>query len=331
MKILVTGATGFLGGHLIETLLKQGFEVRALIRKNSNIDLLRNLGVELFIGDLLDLTSLIKATKGIDLIYHCAAKVDEWGKKKLFYDVNVKGTSNLLEAAFMNGCKVVHTSSLTVLGLHKSLKPIDETVPYSLRVLDLYTETKRKGELIAFKYFHKGLPVIIVRPGLIWGPRDTKVLPRIINLLRKRCLFLVNNGKNYLTLSFCSNVSEGLILAGNRGKPGRVYHITDGEKVTAKEYLSSLAHIFKLPPPDINIPFSFALLGVFLMMIFGYFLRKKGPPLYTLYGLYLLTHDLEVDLTRAHDELGYYPKVGFREGIKKMEDWIKVDKIWVGY
>jgi nucleoside-diphosphate-sugar epimerase len=329
MKVLVTGATGFLGNHLTETLVEKGKEVRALVRDMAKAHRLKELGVELCSGDLCDPSSLFSAAQGVEIVYHCAGRVDEWGEKELFYKANVEGTRNLLEAALKNGCKVVHTSSLTVLALHKSPKPIDETFPYAPKVVDFYTETKRKGEKIALEYSQgKGLPVTIVRPGLIWGPGDTKTLPRLIDILKKKRMFLVNGGKNHLTLSYCSNVVDGLILAGQSGASGRVYHITDGEKVTAKDYFCALASLFQLPPPSTPVPFSLALLVVFLMGIQARLTRREDPPLFTLYGLYLLTHDLEVDLSRARTELGYQPKIGFKEGIKLMEEWIKEENVW---
>jgi nucleoside-diphosphate-sugar epimerase len=329
MKVLVTGATGFLGGHLTETLVEKGEEVRALVRDTAKANNLKKLGVELCSGDLRDPASLFSAAQGVEIIYHCAGMVDEWGKKESFYEANVEGTKNLLEAALKNGCKVVHTSSLTVLAVHKSPQPIDETFPYSPRVVDFYTETKRKGEKIVLEYSQgKGLQVTIVRPGLIWGPRDTKTLPRLIDILKKKRMFLVNGGKNRLTLSYCSNVVDGLILAGQSGTSGRVYHITDGENVTSKDYFCALASLFHLPPPRIPVPFSLALLAVSLMGVHARLTRRENPPLFTLYGLYLLTHDLEVDLSRARTELGYRPKIGFSEGIKKMEEWIREEKLW---
>jgi nucleoside-diphosphate-sugar epimerase len=329
MKVLVTGATGFLGKHLTETLVEKGKEVRALVRDMAKAHRLKELGVELCSGDLCDPSSLFSAAQGVEIVYHCAGRVDEWGEKELFYKANVEGTRNLLEAALKNGCKVVHTSSLTVLALHKSPKPIDETFPYASKVVDFYTETKRRGEKIALEYSQgKGLPVTIVRPGLIWGPGDTKTLPRLIDILKKKRMFLVNGGKNHLTLSYCSNVVDGLILAGQSGASGRVYHITDGEKVTAKDYFCALARLFQLPPPSTTVPFSLALLVVFLMGIQARLTRREDPPLFTLYGLYLLTHDLDVDLSRARTELGYRPKIGFSEGIKKMEEWIREENVW---
>jgi len=329
MKVLVTGATGFLGSHLTETLVEKGEEVRALVRDTAKANNLKKLGVELCSGDLCDPSSLFSAAQGVEIIYHCAGRVDEWGKKELFYKANVEGTRNLLEAALKNGCKVVHTSSLTVLALHKCSKPIDETFPYSPRVVDFYTETKREGEKVVLEYSQsKGLEVTIVRPGLIWGPGDTKTLPRLIDILKKKRMFLVNGGKNHLTLSYCSNVVDGLILAGQAGHSGRVYHITDGEKVTAKDYFCALASLFQLPLPRISVPFSLALLVVFLMGIQARLTGQKEPPLFTLYGLFLLTHDLEVDLSRAHTELGYKPQIGFSEGMRRMEEWLREENLW---
>jgi nucleoside-diphosphate-sugar epimerase len=329
VKVLITGATGFLGSHLTETLLTRGEEVRALVRDRAKGNRLKELGAELSYGDLRDLASLFSATKGVELIYHCAGIVKDWGKKELFYETNVQGVKNLLEAALKNGCKVVHTSSLTVLGLTKSLRPIDETFPYAERKVDLYTATKRMAEKIALEYSRgKGVPVTIVRPGLIWGPRDTKTLPRLIDLLKKKLLLLVNGGKNLLTLSYCSNVVDGLIRAGKSGSSGRVYHITDGEKVTSKEYLCSLASLFHLPPPKTSIPFSLAFLFASLMEIQARLRKREEPPLVTIYGLHLLAHDLEVDLSRAQTELGYQPAIGFKEGIKKMGEWINGESGW---
>jgi len=322
MKVLVTGATGFLGGHLAERLAVMGKDVRALVRNPTRAKRLKESGIEVAVGDLLDHATLVSASRGVEVIYHCAGMVKDWGKKDLFYQANVQGTKNLLEAALRNGCKIVHTSSLTVLGIHRSAKPVDETFPYAQRPVDPYTETKIQAEKLALEYVGKGIPIVVVRPGFIWGPGDTTILPRVLTHLKKRRLFLISGGKNLLSLSYCSNVVDGLIAAAKSGTSGRVYHITDGEKVTGKEYFCALSKLFQLPPPSITVPFPLALAFVFLTEMQARLRRCDEPPPFTLYGLYLLSHHLETDLSRAKSELGYYPRVGFTEGMKRMEAWV---------
>ena len=175
MKVLVTGGTGFAGSHLVSRLVKKGESVRVLVRKNSNVDYLKKLNVELCLGDITDKNSIKAAVKGIDVVYHIAALFRQARfPDRVYWQVNVQGTQNMLEAGYEEGVKrFVHCSTIGVLG-HITNPPADETYPYNPG--DVYQRSKCEGEKIALKFFRdKEFPVVVARPTAIYGPGDMRL------------------------------------------------------------------------------------------------------------------------------------------------------------
>jgi len=319
--VLVSGATGFLGGYLAEMLQKKGYRVRALARQTSDLGRLKALGIEIVIGDLSDLASLRKATQDQDLVFHTAGKVSDWGKKEEFFQANLDGTRNIIQACQDSGVeRLVHLSSLTVLGLPRDGRWVDENLPYASSPPDYYTQSKIAGEKLVRKLAgNSGLSATVIRPGVIWGPGDTTIVPRIVELLRQRRMIYLDQSRNLLGLSHVRNLSEACLLAASSPDcAGQVYHITDGEEITAREVIDRLADMAKVSRPRRSLPFWMAYAMARLFEKTARMARKKQAPSMTSYGVRLVACHCRYDLSKAERDLAYQPIIQFNEGITEM-------------
>ena len=212
-RILVTGATGFTGGHLCLRLKRKGVDVRALSLPDMKTDALRDAGVEVVLGDLRKKETLVPAVKDVELVYHIAAVYREEGiPRQTFWDVNVDGTRNLLEAAKQAGVKrFVHCSTVGVQGEIKE-PPADEESPYSPG--DYYQESKMDGELLALDFFKReGLPGVVFRPVGIYGPGDTRFL-KLFKYIHSRKFRMFGSGEVLYHLTFIDDLLDGIELVG---------------------------------------------------------------------------------------------------------------------
>src|SRR5579864_3987392 len=214
---LLTGATGLLGSHIAEALCARGEKVRALVRPQSDVGFLRGLGVELVEGDLLVPASLPQAVNGADIVYHCAARVGNWGTRREFRTDIVDTTRNLLEACGSAGVgRVLYVSSLSVYGHPREPRNgrITEEEPFCQRLglLDHYCRAKAEAEMLAREYPSE---LTIVRPSWIYGPRDRNGFPRLVHALRDGWVSLVGSGDNPLNIVYAGDVAEGAIRAAN--------------------------------------------------------------------------------------------------------------------
>ncbi len=319
---LVTGATGFLGGHLAAALVSRGYRVRALSRRTSGRDVLERLGVEVVRGDLADLRSLAHAASGVERVFHAAGRVSDWGPRDAFLRANAEGTRNVVAACQEAGVRrLVHLSSLTVLGLPRDGRVISENTPAASPCRgDFYTESKLAGERIVREaHGTGGLSTTIVRPGAIWGPGDPNVVPRIVRLLRRGAMPYLDGGRNLLGLSYVDNLVLGLVLAGETdAAAGQLYHVTDGEEITAREAIDAIADALGVDRPRLSLP-RWAVLGTAtLVEASASLLRLSHPPPLTRYGVRFVSCHARYDLGKARRELGYEPIVSFREGIGRL-------------
>lgn len=315
---LVSGATGFLGGHLLAKLHEKGFQVRALARQTSDIAGLVHSGVDISEGDISDLQSLQRAMAGQQLVFHSAGKVSDWGSRQEFWQANVQGTANVINACREAGVKrLIHVSSLTVLGLPRSGTRVDEKTPCADSLRDFYTSSKIAGEkLVRAAHGRGGLETVVVRPGVIWGPGDTTILPRLAALLGRGRLVFVGRAANHLGLSHLENLSQGLILAAlTPAAAGQVYHMTDGEEVTARAAFCALADALGVAPPRFALPFPVVYFLAALLELIARLKNTSAPPALSRYGVRLVACDCRYDISKAQNELGYRPSVTFRQGI----------------
>ncbi len=326
MKVLVTGAAGFLGGHLVDMLLERGDEVRTMVRPVEDASRLRKLsGVEVVSGDLVDRESLKRAVQGMQRVYNVAAKTGPWGLEKDYNAVNVWGVADLITASMDTGVqRIVHTSSITVYGHH--LKGII-TEDHAFHAEDNpYSMTKITGEkMIADLVKERGAPVVVVRPAWIYGPRDTASFGRFVAMVESGKGFLIGSGKNIVPIVYVRDVAQGLIKAGDASDAaiGQAYTIADDRRVSQAEYLNTIADFLGAPPVSRKIAY-FPLLAAgrsaeLVWRAMGR--RNSAPPPVTTYGVTLLGGNQEFSIEKARRELGYSPEYDVIRGVNEGVKW----------
>jgi len=232
MRNLVTGATGFIGSHLVQALLLRGEEVNALVRPASSTQYLRDMGAEVRLGTLVDQATLMAAAEGVDRIWHCAALVNDWGPPDAFVQANVDGVRNILAVATRAKVKrFVYLSTSDVYGFPG--KPTFETVKPAPRGLP-YVDSKIEGESLVWNHYRKvNLSVTVVRPGTVYGPRCRALLLPIVTALLERRGYTIDKGRHLAGLCYAGNLVDAMLLAGDIPEAvGQAYNITDGSGVT---------------------------------------------------------------------------------------------------
>jgi len=320
--VLVTGASGFLGSHVARSMAGKGFRVRAMARCPGDIQRLGELGVEVVPGDLEDVPSLATAVAGQQLVVHTAGRVSDWGPREEFWSANVRGTASLISACQSAGVeRLVHLSSLTVLGLPRDGRVVDESAPVAVPARgDHYSESKAAGErLVMDAHGRCGLATTVIRPGAIWGPGDPSVVPRIVTLLRRGIMPAIEQGGNLLGLSHVENLAEGVVLVvGTPAASGQLYHLTDGEEITARQAIDALAEVIGVRPPRVSLPYWAVHSLAAVVEGAARLLGRASPPFLTRYGVRFVACNCRYDITKARRELGYRPLVSFRQGITRL-------------
>lgn len=324
MKVLVTGGTGFVGGHLVRRLVKKGFDVRALVRKSSNIDNLKKLDVEIVLGDITDKDSVKKAIKGIKKVFHIGALFRQSGfPDSTFWEINVGGPKNMLEASLENGVeRFIHCSTVGVLS-HISNPPADETYPYSPG--DIYQETKTEGEKLALKFFREeGLPGAVIRPAMIYGPGDTRIL-KLFKFIANRKFIMLGTGKTLAHFVYIDDLVHGFELCAEKSSAlGEVYIIAGQGPITLNELVALIAKELNVPVPKLHLPVRpFQVLGSLCEAICKPF--GVEPPIFRR-RVDFFTKDRAFDTSKARRDLGYHPKVDMVTGISRTIEWYRINK-----
>jgi nucleoside-diphosphate-sugar epimerase len=321
---LVTGGSGFLGSHLVEALVTRGENVRVLVRPTGQLAHLQSLGVELAYGDLADARSLRTAARDIDRVYHCAALAADWGYGwETFRAINAAGTGNLLEAAAEAGVsRFIYVSTSDVYGYPDY--PADETAPYRLRGWP-YGDTKIEAERLVWAFYRThGLPVTVVRPVSIYGPRSKSFVLEIVELLKKGSLVHIGRPGKPAGLAYVANVVDVLLRAADSEQSvGQAYNASDGSDISWRQYVERLARIVGVPSPRLVVPHRPAYLAGWLMERAYGALRIDTRPLLTRMAVELWSTDQGFPIEKARRELGYEPQVGFDEGMRRVEAWLR--------
>jgi nucleoside-diphosphate-sugar epimerase len=323
---LITGATGFIGSHLAEACLERGLAVRTIARPSSDTKRLDELGVAVLRGDLTDTSLVQRAVEGVDAVIHCAAKVGEWGPLSDYRLINVDATRALVEACHGRSLKrFVHMSSLGVYsyGHHYGT---DETTPPPKKHIDGYTQTKVEAEQILLDA-HKssGLPVVVLRPGFVYGEREPKVLPKMLDALKNRRYAWIGSGNQLLNCIYVGNVVQATFLALENDKAvGQVFNLTDGEAVSRRRFIGAMVKTFGFAEPVTSIfPLWFAPAVAAIVEDFARMIGTKEPPFATRFRLKLLGLNLDFSVEKARRELGYQPRFGFDQGMERTLAWYK--------
>jgi nucleoside-diphosphate-sugar epimerase len=322
---LITGATGFVGSHLAEACVRRGYSVRALARPASDTKLLQHHGVTIVRGDLADSAVFPEALQGIDVVFHCAAKVGDWGPVEDYRAVNVEALRNLLEACRnVPLLRFVHFSSLGVYaaGHHHGTT---EAEPLPARHVDGYTQTKVEAEQLALSYQREhGVPVVVLRPGFIYGPRDRIVLPRLIDNLRRRQVRYLGGGDRAMNTIFVGNLVAAALLAAEKPDVvGQVFNLTDGELVSKRRFIEGIADGLGLPRPRGSVPLWLARLVAWWMEASARRRNDPEPPRLTQGRLKFLGMNLDFSIDKARRELGYQPRFTFDQGLAETMAWYK--------
>ncbi|MEX2494682.1 MAG: NAD-dependent epimerase/dehydratase family protein [Woeseia sp.] len=318
MKCLVTGATGFTGGHLARRLVREGNNVVALVRPGSDSRPLAAAGVEIFKGQLTRKQDVLAAASGAERIYHMAAVFRTAAHpQKYYHDVNVGGTINVLEAARRTGCeRVVHCSTVGVHG-HIEEPPAGET--YRTRPDDIYQETKLAGELEAQEAIRRGQPVSIVRPGPIYGEGDLRFL-KLFRSIQDRRFLMIGTGRVRLHMVHVDDLVNGLLLSGVAPEAiGEIFILTGAEAPTLNQLAAAAAAAMGVPAPRLRIPVAPVYAAAWLCEMACVPLGIE-PPLYRR-RVGFFTHHREFDIGKARRVLGYEPRVSLEEGIQRTALW----------
>jgi len=334
LRVLVTGAAGFTGGHLARTLAARGDHVRALVRRHGTLldsvapgdrDDKAGAGVlEAVSGDLRDVESIARAAEGVEVVYHIAAIYRQASLREDDYRaVNATAVRTVIEAARSAGARrVVHCSTV---GVHGDVEhpPANEEAP--LRPGDIYQQTKLEGERVARDAASQtGIEVVIARPTGIYGPGDRRLLKLFRGVARRRFVIL-GDGGIYYHLTFIDDLVDGFQLCGTvPAAAGRTYILAGGEVTTLNELTARIATEAHVPPPRLHLPvWPFWAAGAICEAVCG----PLGiePPIYRR-RVDFFTKSRAFDISRARAELGYAPKVGLQEGIRRTLDWYRAHK-----
>ncbi len=319
--VCVTGATGYFGSRLAAVLRGRGVRVRALARPTADTRRLEALGVQIARGDVTQPATLAAALAGERLVVHAAGKVSDWGEPRDFFRVNAQGTANVVAACRAAGVhRLVHLGSLTVLGLPRDRATVDELTPPVEAPRDPYTASKLSAEkIVRAAHVPGGLESVVVRCGVIWGPHEPTILPRIVALMRRGRMVYPGDGGNLVGMTHVDNLVAGVLLAATApAAAGNVYHVTDGEEITCRRLLEALAGELGLAPPRRGVPLPVVLAAATLLEWGARAVRSATPPPITRYGARLVACDCRYDIGRARRELGYRPVVSFDRGLAQL-------------
>ncbi len=324
MRALVTGATGLVGSHLVRALRERGDAVRALVRDPERARSLLSEGgeIELVKGDLLDPVSLERAARGVEVVYHCAARValPYQGDRLTIFRTNVEGTRNTLRAAEEAGVqRFVFVSSVAVYGDPKD-PLVREDHPKNPK--GPYAESKVLAEELVEMAGERGLATVILRPCVIYGPGDRNFLPQIAETLTRYPFPLVQGGQQPLDMVHARDVAQALVLAGTHPRAvGRTYNVTDGETHSLRELVEVFCECLGVRPRLLSLPYPLAWILAALAAGISRMVQPDKDPLISPAGVRAMARPHHYDITRIREELGYSPQVSLEAGLREAVAW----------
>lgn len=324
MKILVTGATGFLGSNLVPALKERGHSVRALVLPSENATPLEEHGVAIYRGNVLQPETLAEPVRGVDAVFHLVALMATWAPLSTHYAVHVTGAANVCAAVQAAGVpRLIHVSS-AITYTPGMPQPIREDYPQE-PVHEPHAVTKAQGDKLVQRLIaEEHLPAVIIRPEAMFGPGDRINFPRIADRLQSGKGIIIGSGRNAVPFVFVSDVVQGLLLALDHERAvGQAYNITNDETMTQEEFLCAIADEVGAPRPRLHVPyrplFAAAYVAEHIATLTGY----RSEPLVTRHGVQMFGSDNHLSIDKARRELGYAPQVPLREGIRLTAAWYR--------
>lgn len=319
--VLVTGASGFIGGKIVERLLSEGRRVRAFARRP--LPELEARGVEVVRGELSNAAALRAACTGVNSIFHVAARVGVWGSADEFHEVNVSGTTRLLDAARDAGIeRFVYTSSPSVVFSGGDLRGVDESVPLCTAAPCAYPTSKAAAEQLVRMANSPALRTVALRPHLVWGPGDHHLVPRVVALARAGRLRIVGTGENRVDLTHIDNVVDAHLLAEralavpNAPAAGHAYFITNGEPVALWPWINDLLLRLGAMPIRRRVSRRAAVTAGAVCEALWTLFPLRGEPPMTRFAAKELATDHWFSIAAARRDLGYEPRVTMTAGLE---------------
>lgn len=317
MRAFITGGTGFIGRHLLQTLLRKRWSIRLLLHEKN---VLETGEFEVVWGDIGNTSRLRESMKDVDVVFHLAAALGaSLISPKEFFRVNAEGTDAVLSAAQEAGVRrVVHFSSAGVLGAVSTNEAADENWPPDPK--DIYDRSKWEGEQIALRYARKGLDIVVIRPGWVYGPEDPRTFKLVKAIARKK-FFLISRGKTRQTPVHINDLIAGILLCSEKGRSGEVYHLTGDEALTVKEIAAVIAEAAGVRIPSVSLPL-YSVKAAAWCLDKGFRVFGKEAPL-TPSKLAFFIHPKPLSIMKAQQELGYAPQIRFKDGIAQTVAWYR--------
>lgn len=323
MKVLVTGGGGFLGSVICSMLVSRGDKVQSISRKQHSG--LNALGVAQFQGDLIDEKAIHLAAQGCDAIIHTAAKAGIWGDYNSYYQTNVVGTKNIIDACKNLGIpRLVYTSSPSVVFNGSDMEGVNESVPYPTSYLTAYPKTKAIAEQMVLKANDNSLATVALRPHLIWGPGDNHLVPRILDRANAGRLRKIGNRIVMVDSVYVDNAASAHLLALDRlslnaSCSGKAYFISNNEPWKLWDLVNAIIRAGKGKPVEKSISVSFAyIMGWAFEMTYSFFRIQREPPMTRFLAKELSTSHW-FDISNARKDIGYEPKVSINEGLAHLK------------
>ncbi len=326
MRVLVTGATGFLGGHAARLLKARGHEVVGTGRNAAAGARLEADGIPFVRGSLGDADALAHATADCEAVLHSAALSSPWGRRRDFWRANVEGTRYVLAAAQAAGVRrFVHVSTPSVYFTGRDRFSLREDAPLPRHYPSLYPETKREAEGVVRRE-GRGLETVMLRPRALFGPGDETIFPRLLAAHRTGRLRVVGSGENVVDLTYVGNAALACALAVEApadAVDGAVFNVTNGEPVRLWDYVNELLSALGHAPPTGHVPYRVAYAAA-AALEWASKLRPSHPePVLTRYSVSLLALSQTLDISAARAGLGYAPEVSMDEGLARFVEWLK--------
>ena len=318
-RVLVTGASGFTGSHLAHALVREGFRVRALVRRESAATPLLAEQVELAVGDIRDREAVRRAVEGCEQVYHLAALYrDAAAPRHAYWDVNVTGTEHVLEACAAHGVRrLIHCSTMGVHG-NVSAIPSDETAAFNPG--DDYQRAKLAAEERVWAWHRRTLiPTTVVRPAGIYGPGDLRFL-KLFRSIRRGYFAMLGRGTTWFHAVYIDDLVRGVLLCGSRDAAvGEAFCIAGDRYVTLNEFAASIARVLGVPEPSWRVPvWPFYAAGAVCEAVC--MPLKIQPPLYRR-RVEFFTHNRAFSSAKAERLLGYRPQVSLEDGLRRTAEW----------
>lgn len=323
MQVLITGAGGFLGSTIARKLLAKGYNVRGFSR--NSYPAIEALGVLMHRGDLADRTAVLKVVKGCDIVFHVAAKAGVWGPYDEYFQPNVVGTENVIEACKTHKIsRLVYTSSPCVTFNGNDEDGVDESSSYAGKYLCHYAETKAMAEKMVLAANSNTLATVALRPHLIWGPGDNHLIPRLLQQVRAGKLWFVGKRSNKVNPVYIDNAAEAHVLAAEKLTPGsacagKAYYIANKEPLPMNDFINMILTAANTPPISRSIPVSVAYAIAALMEFTYKTLRCKEELLMTRFMVLQLSATHWFDISAAKRDFGYQPRISLQEGLKRLK------------